>query len=727
MRVAEQWSGPPAAHPLDGPRGKIVRAIQQALVLNHQCDAYSASRPVRLVARFDAGSGAHLVYVEGRPPPLYLGLILGETIHDLRSGLDQLAWQLALQQTNPSVLARRSVTNAIQFPISRSEESFRNHPAIQYIDAEAVRLLEICQPYHNIGTPLVNPLALVQELSNTDKHQLLRPSLGQIRTDDLVLRSSVPVNVSEVEPLLPHSGVFVGDTVPILRVPAPEDANIAFDPPPVRVHFIQEATDRPGVFRPDQVHKLCLQIGEVVNSFEGLFPTIDWADRVTSWVTPGMEGTDYSHLTHYPHLGTSESGQDIFARPQDRASGPPPGPERNAFEAPKGPALDQGQPWQRVLLRASRAKGDSEALERIYRKGLGESPDSPEILASYAEFLAKETKNLDQAEEYFRRALDAAPHSAAVLGNYALFLKNDRKEFDRAAEYFRRAIKDDPHHAKNLGNYANLLADERKDLDAERYFRRALEEDPQNPINLVNYACFLTYDLKDVDGGEVYFRRALETDPKNATVLGNYAVFLTSARRDVDGAEEYYRRAVEADPQNATNLGGFAMFLEEVRGDPDGAEECYRRAVEADPQNGKNLAHYAGFLAEARGDVNQAEEYFQRALEAAPQDARVLGAYALFLTKQGKDLDLAEEYFQRAFAADPRDAALLGAYALFFLADQRKDLDRAEEYFRLALEADPNHSSNLHNYALFLKDERKDVDRAEEYFQRARETPISLG
>jgi hypothetical protein len=217
--LSDKWEGPLAAHPLDGPRGKITRATQQALLLAHHCEHYSASDPVELVTRFDDEAGAHLVFARGRPPPAYLGLILGELVHDLRSALDQLAWQLALQHTELAILEQRKVMTAIQFPISRSGKDFAEHRAIQYFSPEAITLIEIRQPYQNDGSPLLNPLSLLQELSNTDKHQVLRPSLGQI--------------------------------------------------------------------------------GEAIESFAPLFPSINWSARVDSWVTPDMQGTDYAQLTNY--------------------------------------------------------------------------------------------------------------------------------------------------------------------------------------------------------------------------------------------------------------------------------------------------------------------------------------------------------------------------------------------------------------------------------------------
>lgn len=92
-----------ASHPLDGPRGKLVRAVQQASLLEAHSEAYAAAHPRRFTCRFE--KDAHYAYVEGRLPPLYLGLILGKVIHDLRSALDQLAWQLALSHVGEEVLA----------------------------------------------------------------------------------------------------------------------------------------------------------------------------------------------------------------------------------------------------------------------------------------------------------------------------------------------------------------------------------------------------------------------------------------------------------------------------------------------------------------------------------------------------------------------------------------------------------------------------------------------
>lgn len=276
-----------ASHPLDGPRGKLVRAKQQAALLSKLCDEYAASEPYRLVCRFEGD--AQYVYLEGAPPPSYLGLILGEMIHDLRAALDQLAWQLALDHVGEEVLAEPRAGNAIVFPITSSRENFKAHRALPYFSVEAQRVMEGRQPYHNDGMALVNPLAIVQELSNADKHRGLTPSLGQVRLAELRVRSTVAIDDSMLGFLRPEQSL-IDQAEPVLKIPVPESAHIEFEPPAVHVGFLSFAAGVPDVLFHDKLDQLCVQIAEVVIAFEPAFPPVDWSERTKSWITPGMPG-----------------------------------------------------------------------------------------------------------------------------------------------------------------------------------------------------------------------------------------------------------------------------------------------------------------------------------------------------------------------------------------------------------------------------------------------------
>jgi hypothetical protein len=110
------------------------------------------------------------------------GTILGEIVHDLRSALEQLAWQLVfLNGTTP--------TRDHSFPVLANKPSreFRAHMRREWTDSrgktrhgplfgasdDAVALIEACQPYNGGDCQFLLGL---HELWNTDKHRQLIPT-----------------------------------------------------------------------------------------------------------------------------------------------------------------------------------------------------------------------------------------------------------------------------------------------------------------------------------------------------------------------------------------------------------------------------------------------------------------------------------------------------------------------------------------------------------------------
>jgi hypothetical protein len=277
----------PASHPLDGPRGKLVRAVQVAASLEARCSTYAEENPYRLACRFEGD--AHYAYVDGTPPPRYLGLILGELIHDLRSALDQVAWQLALSHVGPEVLEDRRIGALITYPVSYSSEQFRKNKALPYFASDAVELMDKRQPYRNAEeqTHLVNPLTIVQAWSNDDKHRVLTPTLGRLATDDVSFQSDATIDIESVEMLVPD-GTLVDPAAPLFKIPAPESARIEFIPVPPHICFLTFATGVADVLHCDRLRLLCLHVSECVIDFEPLFPPVDWSSRTESWTTPDM-------------------------------------------------------------------------------------------------------------------------------------------------------------------------------------------------------------------------------------------------------------------------------------------------------------------------------------------------------------------------------------------------------------------------------------------------------
>lgn len=124
--------------------------------------------------------GAKIIFRPGnltRPQP-YLGVIVGDYIHNLRSALDHLAWEMAKCGTEGFRTQGKRATT-IQFPIetvgssttSRRTFSSEAHKRLPGITADQRAFVDSYQPYHR-GNWQLKSLA---RLSNHDKHRVITP------------------------------------------------------------------------------------------------------------------------------------------------------------------------------------------------------------------------------------------------------------------------------------------------------------------------------------------------------------------------------------------------------------------------------------------------------------------------------------------------------------------------------------------------------------------------
>ncbi len=124
----------------------------------------------------------HIIEVQPLPElPETCAVIAGDFIHNLRSALDQLIWQLILREGKKP--GRRS-----QFPIYDSADQWldevryrlpeSNRPLYGLpIGGDAWTLIEQAQPYHsaNVAADL---FAIIRRFSNLDKHRMLYTALA---------------------------------------------------------------------------------------------------------------------------------------------------------------------------------------------------------------------------------------------------------------------------------------------------------------------------------------------------------------------------------------------------------------------------------------------------------------------------------------------------------------------------------------------------------------------
>lgn len=143
---------------LDGAIGRYLEGEAREPVLNPQADGETIVVEIPMLKK----------------PPSEQSVIIGDILHNLRSVLDHLAWQLVLANG-------RVPSDTTQFPIYDDrltrKGNPRTWPIADEIGAAAFAVVEGFQPYHR-PQPSQDSLAIVHRLSNIDKHRHLHLTRG---------------------------------------------------------------------------------------------------------------------------------------------------------------------------------------------------------------------------------------------------------------------------------------------------------------------------------------------------------------------------------------------------------------------------------------------------------------------------------------------------------------------------------------------------------------------
>jgi hypothetical protein len=143
--------------------------------------AVESNRP-RLGGKFDPDTEEYVLFINHMPD---LGdfldrcsLILGDTVHNLRTALDRLAYQLALLHTGGNIQR----PTRVQFPICDTIGDFvkikkAKKGPLSEIAKKHAEIMERFQGYHRIDWaqatgPYFHPVSKLRDLDNADKHRL---------------------------------------------------------------------------------------------------------------------------------------------------------------------------------------------------------------------------------------------------------------------------------------------------------------------------------------------------------------------------------------------------------------------------------------------------------------------------------------------------------------------------------------------------------------------------
>lgn len=173
---------------LEGVQVKIDRSRKHLRDLEMEIAYFLYLKPYEFVSKFDpdrSAVSAYFVLTTPEPGLLpYWGGVIGDVVHNLRSALDHLAWQI--------VDANGGATgNDIKFPSSRTEHEYeewrrprpdrKKRDPFVGVDCRAIKAIEEEQPYKrkNGQDPATHPLAVLNALWNRDKHKVLIPAIFQ--------------------------------------------------------------------------------------------------------------------------------------------------------------------------------------------------------------------------------------------------------------------------------------------------------------------------------------------------------------------------------------------------------------------------------------------------------------------------------------------------------------------------------------------------------------------
>ena len=206
---------------LHGPRAKLRRAEEHLEALDAEAQAYAEREPCSVTREREPQKGWQVAYFHvHEPPPIRLGIILGDFFYNLRSCLDHLTWQLV-------VLDGGTPGDHTAFPVIRKPGNWKSGGggALKGVGKDHVDAIEALQPYPTRNDPRSGALDVVDTCCNRDKHKTLHPAFTVLdpRPEALVVRSK-PLVAVNVEVHYPGAGKPLEDGAEFarLRITTPE-------------------------------------------------------------------------------------------------------------------------------------------------------------------------------------------------------------------------------------------------------------------------------------------------------------------------------------------------------------------------------------------------------------------------------------------------------------------------------------------------------------------------
>jgi hypothetical protein len=196
---------------LEGVRLKIDRAEFHRNALEAECIAWTNGLRATVAHEHDEVTRWHSLVVKVDPPwpdpPLNWGVIVGDLVHNLRCALDHTIWQLVIANGN-------TPDGGNQFPIYTHAPDAKAYDArVKGISAGAEAIVASLQPYLRTNPPKPEPLGVLADLSNIDKHRSIHSAVVVMSQLQAIHWTLVPFGPEGGDPGTSDAKVRINESV----------------------------------------------------------------------------------------------------------------------------------------------------------------------------------------------------------------------------------------------------------------------------------------------------------------------------------------------------------------------------------------------------------------------------------------------------------------------------------------------------------------------------------
>lgn len=187
---------------LSGVRAKLSRAYEHLGALEQEIAHWVIGDGHDIVAKFHpataqpgivslpSGYGISLE-VTDRSALERVAILAGDCIHNLRTALDHLAWQLVLVRPGtPDEKTAFPIFDEMIVEVKRRRRTKHKPRPLRIsggVTVEALTLIESAQPYQRIDDPTLHPLWFLDQLENIDKHRTLNVLAAMVANSSVSL------------------------------------------------------------------------------------------------------------------------------------------------------------------------------------------------------------------------------------------------------------------------------------------------------------------------------------------------------------------------------------------------------------------------------------------------------------------------------------------------------------------------------------------------------------